>query len=73
MTGWRLGYLLAPQPLVAAVTKLQSQSTSNPTSIAQYAALEAMRGPMDSVVRRCSLNTRGGASGFSRACARSRA
>lgn len=49
MTGWRIGYTLAPQPLVAAMTKLQSQSTSNPTSIAQYAALEAMRGPMDSV------------------------
>jgi aspartate aminotransferase len=49
MTGWRVGYLLAPQPLIAAVTKLQSQSTSNTTSIAQYAALEALRGPMDSV------------------------
>jgi len=49
MTGWRVGYVLAPQRLVAAITKLQSQSTSNPTSIAQYAALEALRGPMDSV------------------------
>jgi aspartate aminotransferase len=49
MTGWRIGYILAPQPLVAAIGKLQSQSTSNPTSIAQYAALEALRGPMDSV------------------------
>jgi aspartate aminotransferase len=49
MTGWRIGYTLAPQPLIAAMTKLQSQSTSNPTSIAQYAAIEAMRGPMDSV------------------------
>ncbi|HKV06238.1 MAG TPA: pyridoxal phosphate-dependent aminotransferase [Candidatus Acidoferrales bacterium] len=49
MTGWRLGYVLAPQPLVAAVTKLQSQSTSNPNSIAQYAGLAAMRGPMNSV------------------------
>jgi aspartate aminotransferase len=49
MTGWRIGYLLAPQPLIAVVTKLQSQSTSNSTSIAQYAALEAARGPMDSV------------------------
>ena len=49
MTGWRMGYALAPQPLVEAMTKLQSQSTSNPTSIAQYAALEALRGPMDSV------------------------
>jgi aspartate aminotransferase len=49
MTGWRMGYLLAPQALIAAVTKLQSQSTSNATSIVQYAALEAARGPMDSV------------------------
>jgi aspartate aminotransferase len=49
MTGWRVGYALAPQPLIAAMTKLQSQSTSNPTSIAQYAAIAAMTGPMDSV------------------------
>jgi len=49
MTGWRMGYALAPHPLVEAMTKLQSQSTSNPTSIAQYAAIEALRGPMDSV------------------------
>ncbi len=49
MTGWRVGYALAPQPLIASMTKLQSQSTSNTTSIAQYAGLEAMRGPMDSV------------------------
>jgi aspartate aminotransferase len=49
MTGWRMGYALAPAPLVEAMQKLQSQSTSNPTSIAQYAALEALTGPMDSV------------------------
>jgi aspartate aminotransferase len=49
MTGWRLGYTLAPEPLVQAIIKIQSQSTSNPTSIAQYAALEAMRGTMDTV------------------------
>ena len=49
MTGWRVGYALAPEPLVSAMTKLQSQSTSNPTSIAQYAALEALTGPMDTV------------------------
>jgi len=49
MTGWRLGYALAPAPLVEAMTKLQSQSTSNPNSITQYAALEALTGPMDSV------------------------
>ncbi|HMI53004.1 MAG TPA: pyridoxal phosphate-dependent aminotransferase [Candidatus Saccharimonadales bacterium] len=49
MTGWRLGYTLAPAELISATVKLQSQSTSNPTSIAQYAALAAMTGPMDSV------------------------
>jgi aspartate aminotransferase len=49
MTGWRIGYTLAPESLIQATVKLQSQSTSNPTSIAQYAALEAMSGPMDSV------------------------
>ena len=49
MTGWRIGYTLAPEALIQATIKLQSQSTSNPTSIAQHAALEAMRGPMDSV------------------------
>jgi aspartate aminotransferase len=49
MTGWRVGYTLAPEALIQATVKLQSQSTSNPTSIAQHAALEAMRGPMDSV------------------------
>jgi aspartate aminotransferase len=49
MTGWRVGYTLAPEQLVQASIKLQSQSTSNPTSIAQYAALEAMRGSMDTV------------------------
>jgi len=49
MTGWRIGYVLGPEVLVQAVLKLQSQSTSNPTSIAQYAALEAMRGTMETV------------------------
>ena len=49
MTGWRLGYALAPQPIIEAMTKLQSQSISNVNSITQYAALAALRGPMDSV------------------------
>lgn len=49
MTGWRIGYTLAPESLIQASIKLQSQSTSNPTSIAQHAALEAMRGSMESV------------------------
>jgi aspartate aminotransferase len=47
MTGWRLGYALGPASLVNAIAKLQSQSTSNATSIAQYAGLDAMLGPMD--------------------------
>ncbi|MBZ5643063.1 MAG: pyridoxal phosphate-dependent aminotransferase [Acidobacteriia bacterium] len=49
MTGWRIGYLLAPPELISAMTKVQSQSISNPTSIAQYAAIEALTGPMDTV------------------------
>jgi aspartate aminotransferase len=49
MTGWRLGYVLAPKPLIDAVIKMQSQSTSNPNSITQYAALAALNGPMDEV------------------------
>jgi aspartate aminotransferase len=49
MTGWRVGYTLAPEPLIQAVVKIQSQSTSNATSIAQYAALEAMGGSMETV------------------------
>src|SRR5260370_710472 len=51
MTGGGIGYSLGPEALVQALTKLQSQSTSNPTSIAQYAALEAMRGTMETVPR----------------------
>src|SRR5205085_1762963 len=49
MTGWRIGFVLAPAPIIGAMMKLQSHSTSNPTSIAQKAAVEAMRGPQESV------------------------
>ncbi len=49
MTGWRLGYTLGPAPVVAAVTKLQSQSTSNPTSIVQKAAVAALKGSQQCV------------------------
>jgi aspartate aminotransferase len=49
MTGWRIGYALGPSDVIAAASKIQSQSTSNPTSIAQFAALEAIRGPQDEV------------------------
>jgi aspartate aminotransferase len=47
MTGWRIGYAGAPAELIKAIGKLQSQSTSNPCSISQWAALEALRGPQD--------------------------
>ena len=49
MTGWRIGFGLVPQAVVGAMLKLQSHSTSNPTSIAQKAAVEALRGPQESV------------------------
>ena len=49
MTGWRLGYALAPAPVISAMQKLQSQSTSNPTSIVQKAAVAALQGPQDCV------------------------
>jgi len=49
MTGWRLGYVLGPAPIVAAMNKLQSQSTSNPTSIVQKAAVAALNGPQECV------------------------
>ncbi|AHF97558.1 MAG: pyridoxal phosphate-dependent aminotransferase [Desulfurella sp.] len=49
MTGWRIGYSCGDKELTENMTKLQSQSTSNPTSIAQIAALEALTGPQDSV------------------------
>lgn len=47
MTGWRVGYAAGPREIIKAMTNIQSQSTSNPTSIAQKAALEALRGPQD--------------------------
>ena len=49
MTGWRIGFGLIPPAVVGAINKLQSHSTSNPTSIAQKGAVEALRGPQDSV------------------------
>jgi len=49
MTGWRLGYALAPAAVVTAMQKLQSQSTSNPTSIVQKAAVAALKGPQQCV------------------------
>jgi aspartate aminotransferase len=49
MTGWRLGYGLAPAAIISAMQKLQSQSTSNPTSIVQKAAVAALTGPQQCV------------------------
>lgn len=49
MTGWRLGYALGPEPVVKAMQKLQSQSTSNPTSIVQKAAVAALKGSQQCV------------------------
>lgn len=45
MTGWRIGYCTGPRPLLAAMVKLQSQSTTNASSISQWAAVEALNGP----------------------------
>jgi len=47
MTGWRIGYCAGPKELIGAMTKLQGQSTTNPSSISQWAALEALDGPQD--------------------------
>ena len=47
MTGWRIGYAAGPEPLIRAMAKVQSQSTSNPSSISQWAAVEALDGPQD--------------------------
>ncbi len=47
MTGWRIGYAGGPEPLIKNMCKLQSQSTSNPSSIAQWAGVEALNGPQD--------------------------
>lgn len=47
MTGWRIGYAAGPVELIAAMRKVQSQSTSNPCSISQWAAVEALNGPHD--------------------------
>ena len=47
MTGWRIGYAGGPAHLIKAMATIQSQSTSNPSSVSQYAALEALNGPQD--------------------------
>jgi len=52
MTGWRIGYAAGPQALIKAIAKVQSQSTSNPSSISQAAAVEALNGPQDFIPER---------------------
>ncbi|MCG8490704.1 MAG: pyridoxal phosphate-dependent aminotransferase [Sneathiellales bacterium] len=52
MTGWRIGYAAGPQELIKAMAKVQSQSTSNPCSISQYASVEALNGPQDFLATR---------------------
>ncbi|MGR3757693.1 MAG: pyridoxal phosphate-dependent aminotransferase [Tranquillimonas sp.] len=47
MTGWRIGYAGGPEPLITAMRKLQSQSTTNPCTISQWAAVEALNGPQE--------------------------
>jgi aspartate aminotransferase len=51
MTGWRIGYLAAPADIAKAIANIQSQTTSNPTSFAQKAALAALTGPIEEVSR----------------------
>ena len=51
MTGWRIGYAAGPEPLIKAMAKLQSQSTSNPSSVSQWAAVEALNGPQDFILK----------------------
>lgn len=53
MTGWRIGYAVGPKHLIESMDALQSQSTSNPSSIAQWAAVEAMEGDQSDVAAMC--------------------
>ena len=51
MTGWRIGYAGGPEALIKAMSKLQSQSTSNPSSVSQWAAVEGLNGPQDFIAK----------------------
>ncbi len=55
MTGWRIGYACGPEPLIKAMTKLQSQTTSNACSISQWASVEALNGPQDFLKERAKV------------------
>jgi aspartate aminotransferase len=52
MTGWRIGYAAGPQEVISGMSKIQSHSTSNASSVSQWAALQALRSPADEIVRR---------------------
>ncbi len=54
MTGWRIGYAAGPKEIIKAIAKIQSQSTSNPTSISQAAAVEALNGTQDFIQKRAN-------------------
>jgi aspartate aminotransferase len=54
MTGWRIGFAAGPEEIIAAMSNVQSQSTSNPNSIAQKASIEALVGPQDEVTKMVS-------------------
>lgn len=54
MTGWRIGYTAGPEEIISAMSNIQSQSTSNPTSIAQKASVEALAGPQEEVFKMVS-------------------
>ena len=51
MTGWRIGFAGGPEPLIKAMATIQSQSTSNPTAVSQWAAVEALNGPQDFIAK----------------------
>jgi aspartate aminotransferase len=54
MTGWRIGYAAGPKPLIDLMRKVASQTTSNPASISQWAAVEALNGPQDFIAERAA-------------------
>jgi aspartate aminotransferase len=55
MTGWRIGYGAGPEPLIKAMQKVMGQTTSNPSSISQWAAVEALNGPQDFIPENAKL------------------
>ena len=54
MTGWRIGYAAGPKDIIKAIAKIQSQSTTNPSSISQAAAVEALNGTQDFIKERAT-------------------